>query len=92
MEKEKEKTLKIMKHWTETDITETQYYRDEEATHGIILNSKEERSARRILSVAKRVNGTFNFMEECDNCFYSDYTKKEALELIEELKQWIIKN
>ncbi len=43
-----------------------------------------------ILDVTKITNG-IRFTECCDEHFYADYTKQEALELIEELKQWIEK-
>ena len=43
---------------------------------------------QRILSIEKTFKG-FYFQEECDGYFGEEYTKEEALGLIEELKKWI---
>jgi hypothetical protein len=45
---------------------------------------------KRILSV-ERKEGVFRLREECDSYFVQDYTKEEVLELIEELRLWVIK-
>lgn len=80
-----------MKHWDKEDKKTAQYMRDDDVEHGIILSAGSMTDCK-ILSVAKKKDGGFNFMEECNNCFSLDYTKKEALELIEELKNWIEDN
>ena len=46
---------------------------------------------RGILSVEKE-DGKFKFSEQCDYHFSETYTKEEALELVEELKEWINEN
>jgi hypothetical protein len=53
---------------------------------GLILKG----GGRRILSVAKTEEGV-EFMEMCDHWFSEVYTKEEALQVIEELKEWINK-
>lgn len=55
-----------------------------------ILLTVEEPYWGNILSVQKTEKG-FMFMEECDCVHYKEYTKQQALELVEELKQWIEK-
>ena len=55
-----------MKHWEKEDKKKAQYLRDDDVQHGIILlGDSNDYSTRRILSIAKRKDGDFNFMEEC---------------------------
>ena len=52
---------------------------------GILLKGGDER----ILSVVKTEKG-IQFMEECDGWFSETYSKEDALELINELKNWVL--
>ncbi len=54
---------------------------------GILLKGDDAR----VLSVEKQ-GKIFRFMEECDGYFFEDFTKEEALEVVDELRKWIIKN
>lgn len=56
---------------------------------GLLLKGEKDFDDGRILSVRKDGN-YFIFSEECDACFSVTYIKEEALQAIEELKQWII--
>ena len=67
-----------MKHWVER---KAEYGYGEKS---IVIREGNER----ILSVSKDEKG-ITFMEECDAWFSHIYTNEEALELIEELKDWI---
>ena len=53
---------------------------------GILLKEGDER----ILSVVKKEKG-IQFMEECDGHFCHIYTKDEALKLVDELRDWIMR-
>ena len=68
-----------MKHWI-NGKSENGY-----GLKGVLLKSGE-----RILSVVKTDNG-IRFMEECDGHYERTYTTEEALELLDELKEWILK-
>jgi len=72
-----------MKHWKEGRPIRQN---TEQGREGLILKGADER----ILSVAKTDEG-FTFLEECDAYFEHEYTKDEALELIDELRNWIEK-
>ncbi len=67
-----------MKHWIEGK-SENGY-----GEKGILIKGGDEH----ILSVVKNEEG-IRFMEECDGYFSETYTKEEALELINELREWI---
>lgn len=62
-------------------------YFKEEATEsgygeiGIVLNE-------RIFSVLKTQNG-IQITEECDGCFFEEFTKEQAIELFEEAIAWV---
>ena len=43
----------------------------------------------RILSVTKDANKII-FMEECDRYFSVEFTKEEALKVVDELREWIL--
>lgn len=68
-----------MIHWLEI--------KSDEGEKGILI--KEGYS--RILSVVKKQKG-IQFMEECDNNYSHIYTKEEALKLVDELRDWIIRD
>jgi hypothetical protein len=68
-----------MKHWIEQKVNRG-YGND----YGIVLKHGDER----IISAQKTDKGII-LTEECDFNFGVDLTKKEALELVEELKNWI---
>ena len=61
------------------------HWRSDRSGHLILLGGEE-----RIIDVVE-ANGRVIFGECCDEVYWDDYTKAEALELIEELKQWIEK-
>lgn len=44
---------------------------------------------KRVLSITHNKNNNIMFMEECDGYFFENYKKEEALELLEELKNYI---
>jgi hypothetical protein len=67
----------IMKHWTKGREPVG------EGNKGIILKQNHQ-----VVSVYK-IDGKISITEECDGWYEAEYTKEEALELIEELKQWI---
>lgn len=77
-----------MKHWNEFNSVIKYLGKDASSdlhkTKNIVLNKGENR----ILSVTKSEDG-IQFMEECDRYYRHTYTKAEALELINELLDWV---
>lgn len=71
--------LLVREIFWEESYTENGYSK----TKGIKLVSSE-----RIISVAKTEEG-IQFMEECDGVYSHTYSKKDALRLIQELKNYI---
>ena len=69
-----------MKHW------EKPYWAMDEIR---LLDNQGESAG--VLTVEKTSEG-FRFAEDCDQYFDIECTKEEALELIEELKEWINEN
>ncbi len=67
-----------MKHWKE-ERTWSSHITDD----AIVLKRCE-----RVISVSKD-GDCINFAEECDGAFGETYTKDEAIELVEELIEWI---
>jgi Fe-S cluster biogenesis protein NfuA len=43
----------------------------------------------RVLSVTQEEDGKVMFMEECDGCFSVSFTKQEAVEMVNELLNFI---
>ena len=67
-----------MKYWIEGG-SENGY-----GEKGILMKGDDQK----ILSVVK--NGDdIRFMEECDGYYCEIYSKEEALELVDELREWI---
>jgi hypothetical protein len=56
----------------------------QEREHSSILEALD---IKRIFSVQKLNDGTFDFVEQCDQCFGLALTKDQLLGLIEELKE-----
>lgn len=67
-----------MKYWFEGKSEEGR------GDKGIIM----KRGSGQLVSVVKNEEG-IQFMEECDGHFSADYSREEALELINELKEWV---
>jgi hypothetical protein len=66
-------------------LTKWEIYKDvEEPARAITIKGGENR----ILSVSKWDNKV-SFCEECDGYYRETFTKEEALQLVEELKEWI---
>lgn len=68
-----------MKYWKEGK-SENGY-----GPKGLILKGEDER----VLSIV-RSGDTFTFREECDGVFSENFSKNQALEMVEELRQFIL--
>ncbi len=67
-------------------IDESDSYTDPEKPS--IAIAKELNNPGRIFSISVN-EGKIRFREECDSYFYEDYSKEEAIELLEEAIKWI---
>ncbi len=54
-----------------------------------LSGQRQHPDAARVLSI-ERVDGLIRFREECDAYFFEDYTKEQAVELLQEAISWVL--
>ena len=70
-----------MKHWK----IERKTYTGHQERKIIVLSQCD-----RVLAVERMLNGKIEIFEMCDENFGATYTKEEVLEVIDELRAWVV--
>ena len=50
---------------------------------------KRQRTPERVISFEKTKENVILISEQCDTCFFVEYTKQAAIEMLQEIIEWI---